>query len=214
MAQTENWNAVIARRVGERVAYFRKRVGEKGITAQALADRCADLGHPLDRTVIAKLEKGLRQSVTVPDLVVLAAALGVSPTALAVPIDQQKDVEILPGQEVPAYEAVTWFAGERWQVWASKGIGPSEDFALVDIYRAHERQVDEWRRQSEQVARWVTEIAQDSSAESRVKWATTMVDGAERELRRVRGELVRLGARLPDLPPGLHHIDEDEGGQA
>lgn len=209
MEHDPNWNTVIARRVGERVAHFRKRVGDKGITAQALADRCASLGHPLDRTVIAKLEKGLRQSVTVADLVVLAAALGVSPTALVVPIDQTETVEILPGQEVASYEAMTWLTGERRQVWATQLTGPSEDFALVDIYRAHERQAAEWQRQSEQMARWGTELAQDPSAEARTKWAATVVDGAERELRRIREEMRKAGARLPVLPAGLQHIDND-----
>lgn len=214
MEQTESWDAITAHRIGQRVAYFRKRIGAKGITAQALADRCAGLGHPLHRAVIAKLEKGLRQSVTVADLVVLANALGVSPTALVVPIDRDETVEILPGRNVPAYEAMTWFTGERRQVWAHEAPGYSEDFALVDIYRAHDRHVVEWQRQSEQVARWASEIAQDPSAEARVKWAATMVDGAEQELRRIRGELRKVGARLPALPAGLQHIDAGEGDQA
>lgn len=214
MEQNEGWDAVTARRIGQRVAYFRKRIGTKGITAQALANRCADLGHPLHRAVIAKLEKGLRQSVTVADLVVLANALGVSPTALVIPIDRAATVEILPGEKVPAYEALTWFTGERRQAWASKTAGSSEDFALVDAYRAHERCVADWQRQSEQVARWASEIAQDPSAEARVKWAATMADGAERELRRIRGELRRAGARVPALPAGLQHIDAGEGDRA
>lgn len=210
MEQDPNWNTVIARRVGERVAYFRKRIGGKGITAQALADRCAELGHPLDRTVIAKLEKGLRQSVTVADLVVLANALGVSPTALAVPIDQDETVQILPSHDVPAFEAMTWFTGERRQTWASEVPGSSKDFSLVDIYRAHDRLVVEWLSQTTQAERAMAAAATDPAAEARVKWFMTVADGDVAELRRVRGEMRSLNARLPRLPEGLQHIDDEE----
>ncbi|MFJ3093606.1 helix-turn-helix domain-containing protein [Streptomyces hydrogenans] len=208
MEQDPNWNTVIARRVGERVAYFRKRVGEKGITAQALADRCAELGHPLDRTVIAKLEKGLRQSVTVADLVVLANALGVSPTALVVPIDQDTTVRILPNHDVPAYDAMTWFTGEQQELWAHQLPDYSGDFALLDIYRAHERSVAEWRRAFTQAAQWALKASEDPAAEARNAMLTTLIDGSERELRRIRHELRRAGSRLPRLPEELEHIDE------
>ena len=210
MEHDPNWNTVTARRVGERVAYFRKRVGGKGITAQALADRCAELGHPLDRTVIAKLEKGLRQSVTVADLVVLANALGVSPTALVVPIDQDETVRILPRHDVPALEAMTWFTGERRHVWASEVSGASEDFTLVDIYRAHERRVADWEQQMAAAARLTASGGEGVPPETSMDLARMLIDGATRELRRIREEMRRAGARLPALPVGLQYIDDEE----
>jgi transcriptional regulator with XRE-family HTH domain len=83
------------------------------MSAQALADRCAELGHPLDRSVIAKLEKGYRATVTLADLLALAAALEVSPLLLLLPFGEAEDaVEALPGRTVNPAEAYEWITGQ------------------------------------------------------------------------------------------------------
>lgn len=212
MEHAANWNALTASRIGERVAYFRKQVGDKGITAQALADRCAKLGHPLDRTVIAKLEKGMRQSVTVADLLVLSAALGVPPIALVVPVDQEETVEMLPGRNVPTYEAMTWFTGERRFPGASGSAEDTEDPAMIRTYRAHAKQVDSWNQQTGQAARWAAAAEDDPAAEARATWYAAAIPAVEEDIARARRELRRYGLRLPELPAGLAHIDQDEGG--
>lgn len=81
------------------------------MTAQALADKCAELGHPLDRSVIAKLEKGHRNTVTVADLLVLAKALGVPPALLVYPLGVEPIMETLPGERRPTWDALRWFTG-------------------------------------------------------------------------------------------------------
>lgn len=111
------------------------------MTAQALADRCAELGLPLDRAVIAKLEKGLRQSLTVAELLVLAKALGVPPIQLVFAVGHDDVTEVLPGQAVDTWEAAKWFTGE--------GPFPCEDSrsareawqtggAAVNVFRSHD----------------------------------------------------------------------------
>lgn len=213
MAQTESWNLTVTHRVGQRVAYFRKRIGPKGITAQELADRCEALGHALDRTVIAKLESGKRQSVTVADLVVLASALGVSPVALVIPVDQAETVEILPGRDVPTYEAMTWFTGESP---LPGDASPAPDPALIPLYREHAAYVDEWTKETRRLGQFSSMSGDESdpaAAAARVKWALTMAEAAEKNTRRIRGELRRAGARLPELPAGLAHIDDGGDGQ-
>lgn len=45
---------------------------ERGLTAQALADRITELGFPISRVVIAKIENGIRETVPV-DVVYHAA---------------------------------------------------------------------------------------------------------------------------------------------
>jgi len=70
------------------------------ISAQQLADRCTDLGLPIKRSVIANLETGHRETVTVPELLVLGAALNVSPALLAIPVGRSESVEILPELDV------------------------------------------------------------------------------------------------------------------
>ncbi|MFG1605667.1 NACHT domain-containing protein [Actinoplanes sp. NPDC049265] len=64
----------------ERVRQLRK---DRGWSAQRLAEECARYGPPwLSRGTIAKIESGIRKSVTTDDLTVLARAFGVEPTAL------------------------------------------------------------------------------------------------------------------------------------
>src|ERR1035438_6536333 len=101
--------------IGERVARFRKRAADangKQMTVQALADRCAELGLPLGRLTITKLERGNRQAVTPAEVMVLALALEVPPVELIFPVGQSEDVEILPGRKVPPLDGLRWFSGE------------------------------------------------------------------------------------------------------
>ncbi|MFB6567362.1 helix-turn-helix domain-containing protein [Streptomyces noursei] len=115
MAQEADWNQRIARRVGQEVARARQYTTDENgrrMSAQALADRCAELGHPLDRSVIAKLERGIRQSVSVADLLVLAKALDLPPLALVFPVGYEEEVEVLPGRSEHPVTGLRWASGE------------------------------------------------------------------------------------------------------
>jgi transcriptional regulator with XRE-family HTH domain len=76
-----------------------------------LSARCDDLGLPLDRNVIAKLENGHRNSVTVDEVYVLAAALEIPPLLLF-GVGTEESAEILPEHHAPAFRAAQWFTGE------------------------------------------------------------------------------------------------------
>ena len=80
-------------------------------SAQWLADRTAELGHPISRTAISNLEVGRKRSVDVPELVVLARALGVPPLLLLYPKLSAGEVEVLPGHRTSSWSAAQWFAG-------------------------------------------------------------------------------------------------------
>jgi len=80
-------------------------------SAQWLADRTAELGHPISRTAISNLEVGRKRSVDVPELVVLARALGVPPLRLLYPVLSAGEVEVLPGHRTSSWSAAQWFAG-------------------------------------------------------------------------------------------------------
>lgn len=59
---------------------------DRGWAAQRLADQCAELGqHSLTRGAIAKIEAGIRQSVTFGEAVTLAEVFGVGLADLAPP---------------------------------------------------------------------------------------------------------------------------------
>lgn len=100
-----SWTCV----VGEAVRNHRKA---RGWSAQALADECAKVGMPMQRTAISKLENGSRESITVGELFVLARALSVPPLLLLCPVDHLETLEILPGYEAESWEAARWVIGD------------------------------------------------------------------------------------------------------
>src|SRR5258706_5002055 len=107
MKQRQEWTARVTASAGKQIALHGARAH---LSVQALADRCAALGLPLGRVTISKLELGTRQSLSTGELMVLACALGVPPADLIFPAGQG-GVEILPGQALPAWDAVRWFCG-------------------------------------------------------------------------------------------------------
>lgn len=95
----------------ERVARaIRSLRGE--MSAQMLSDRTAELGHRVTRAIIADLETGRRRYVTVHELAMIAAALGVTPPVLLYwGLIPDGDTELIPGRTVSAMEAVSWWGG-------------------------------------------------------------------------------------------------------
>jgi transcriptional regulator with XRE-family HTH domain len=80
-------------------------------TQQELSARLAELGAPMDRTTIAKLEKGQRQA-RVEELVAIAVALDVSPLYLILPLRLDAKVKLAPKLVVEAIEALNWASGK------------------------------------------------------------------------------------------------------
>ena len=52
-------------------AEVRRRRKELGMSAQDLADACAELGHPIPRNVIANMESGRRADLPLVEVMVL-----------------------------------------------------------------------------------------------------------------------------------------------
>src|SRR3954447_1215374 len=75
--------APVVRLVAERVRHLRR---QRGWSAQQLAEACADAGmKTLSRGTIAKIESGVRKSVSAAEVQTLAKVLGVTPTELLAP---------------------------------------------------------------------------------------------------------------------------------
>lgn len=106
VAGVSSWGEQTVQRVANEV---RRRRTELKLSAQALADRTATLGHPVSRTTIADLELGRRgERLLLPDLIVLAAALHTSPGALLYPDVPHGPVEVLPGVTGTSITAAHW----------------------------------------------------------------------------------------------------------
>lgn len=105
----KTWELDLAERVGRAVADRRKALG---LTAVQVAAQTADLGYPITRQAVAKIENNNRAGkVDVAELIVLAAALDISPMQLLYPDLVDGPVEVLPGRKVTSLRAADWFTG-------------------------------------------------------------------------------------------------------
>lgn len=98
---------VFARRVKE----ARKR---RGWSQQQLAKRVSeDLGHPMSRVTVTKIEKGAEraENASISDVLALAAALEIPPVYLLAPREDEQAVAVTPKLELPAPEARAWIRG-------------------------------------------------------------------------------------------------------
>lgn len=78
-----DWQHALTAQVAENVEHFRH---QRRLTRTQLADRCTALGLPTKRPALTALLDGHRQTVTLQELVVLAAALDSSVAELVIPL--------------------------------------------------------------------------------------------------------------------------------
>lgn len=99
----------------EAVASNLKRLRERrGLTIYSLSGALKRAGRAITPSAIAKIERQQRQ-VTVDDLAALASTLGVSPSALLLPLTDRPDdsLEVTGGGTATAAEAWQWANGRR-----------------------------------------------------------------------------------------------------
>lgn len=94
------------RTIGAAVRSARER---RGLKVSPLAEKTKELGAPVHRVALPKIESGERD-ITVGELVAIAAALGVPPISLLFP-DVLAEVEILPDHRMDGLSALGWFIG-------------------------------------------------------------------------------------------------------
>ena len=210
--------------IGERVARFRKRAADangKQMTVQALADRCAELGLPLGRLTITKLERGNRQAVTPAEVMVLAVALEVPPVELIFPVGQSEDVEILPGRKVPPLDGLRWFSGElaldvteAALTARAPRVGEESAGLLLEEHEAVTGRLAQMEADAAQAAdiarREPGDSGRQEEASYRVVAAEYFRDAAIQSLRRIRAEMRRREMILPLVPRGLD-LGEEPG---
>lgn len=80
-------------------------------SAQVIADETARLGFPITRDTIANIENGRKKSVDVPELIILAKALGVPPLRLIYPDLVDSPCEVYPGVDSTSGDAALAFSG-------------------------------------------------------------------------------------------------------
>ena len=108
MTQNPEWGEAVHQRIAQAI----RSVREGRLTAQQLAEETERLGHVISRSQIANYESGRKQSLDVAELLVIAAALGVSPLSLLFPGEPDDQVEMLPNRQTPTFSAKAWFSGD------------------------------------------------------------------------------------------------------
>ena len=187
-------------------AEVRRRRKELRMSAQDLADRCAEVGHPIPRNVIANMESGRRATLPLVDVLVLAEALRTYPVCLLYPVGYVDRVQRLPLQhDEPTWDAMSWFTGD------------SEAFGLEDgmlrSFRAHIRheRAALAALEREKYERWKAETAPNQAIRQeaegdRAGYAQRAQD-AKYRLRSARAFIREDGGTPPDLPPQLADVD-------
>jgi len=174
-------------------------------SAQWVADRTGQLGCPVPRSTIADLEIGRRKHMLLSELIALAAALGVPPALLVVPLGQVEKVEMLPGQEVDTPGAFRLFTG---------AAGPGRD--PVRLFTEHDdlcTTVPGAMGRAAQRRHWAVVATTDAERQHQEVAGGLDEEEAregERRLRACRMEMAYAGLLLPPLPAGLGYIADTD----
>lgn len=204
MTQPGDW----PKRLTASIAAQLQRLREGKMSAQQLADATAALGHPIARSVIANLESGRRDAISVAELLVLARALRVPPLQLVLPIGHGPTVELLPGTVADTWDAAQWITGE--------GPFPPSDSILEDVDDWKDSPVSYFREQMQLIDDWFR--AHRDVTVAREQGTTAEAEAAERrrevvgdQIRRHRVDMRKQGLDPGGLPPHLMHIEHPVG---
>ncbi|RRR47856.1 helix-turn-helix domain-containing protein [Mycolicibacter terrae] len=154
----KRWQELTAKRIGRAVQMYRDR---RGLSASQLADRTRELGYPIHRVTISKIESGNRLGkVDVCELLVLAKALGTDPLSLVLPDLLDGEVELTPGDPMPTHAAIREFVGQSFDETSMRVYWDYLD--LVARQRMYEQRgnddaAHEAREQARQTIQWGVE---------------------------------------------------------
>jgi transcriptional regulator with XRE-family HTH domain len=117
--------------VAKRVREVRQK---RGLTAAQLATEMTRVGVPWKRGVVAKLESGLREAVSVEELLALAYVLDVAPVHLLVPFDDDaQPYQVTPTRNDPAGYVRDWIRGD----WYLDGTDVRHFFSELPEHEFH-----------------------------------------------------------------------------
>ncbi|MFF0715942.1 helix-turn-helix domain-containing protein [Streptomyces bauhiniae] len=188
----------------------RRRRKELGWSAQDLADKCAEIGHPIPRNVIANMESGRRSNLPLVDVIVLAEALNTPPICLVYPVGYVEDVQRLPLQHpTTSMDALRRFTGEETD------LGADDD--MLRYFRAHHAAQERLRsaQLDEERARYDAATAPNTDRKAEAlraqARAAEAADEAKSRLHRIRAFIQEEGVTPPFLWPDVVSAIETPG---
>lgn len=142
------WQEAGSKRFGQAVASLRVA---QGLTAVQLSARTKELGYPITRSTIARIEGNHRAGkVDLAELIILAAALNTSPVNLVYPGPYQSALEIMPGRNAAGFNAAQWFSGIYSYLGNNSSLGAAEDPETQ--WRENTETLYQWRDLDELIA--------------------------------------------------------------
>lgn len=168
------------------------------LSAQALADRVAELGGSLSRVAISKIENGDR-GVSLDEWLQLAHALAVPPPLLFLDLERGEHVQIAPSVVLHPWLAWEWVIGEEPPVMTDRSVTRVQEFTqsrrAIQLYRRERTAAEAVHRA--QSAVWGAEYAGDEPA---IRASRTQHVDALRELAACLDEMVENDIHPPAKP--------------
>lgn len=197
----DEWSRSLVNVVADAVRWHRKR---RGLSAQQLANECASLGYPVPRSVLANLESGRRETISLAELLVLSAALRVPLLLLLFPVGRTERIAPLPNIDVSPWDALQWAVGNRTLPSGDESPAELRDVdPTIGMFQAHQDEV----AKALAVRRAARNTEQGESPEVAAGELQARVQGADFGVWFLRDRIRRTGLIPPDLPPELSHID-------
>jgi transcriptional regulator with XRE-family HTH domain len=207
-----NWPRHVTGIVATEMRRWREK---RGLSAQQLSERTRELGYQVPRSVIANLENNRRDTVSVAELLILAAALDVPPTMLITAVGLEESIEILPTVSTTTWRARGWLLGAVHPDYSSFSLARwQEARRVIALYDVHRLLVREHQQITARIKRLTEHNELDaadavrlaSSARQRRALLNDVVNELAYSMDRIRTHrnLIRNeGFLLPSLPPGL-----------
>lgn len=197
----DTWGERLTLSIGKRLQGARIA---SGLSVQNLADETARLGHQVPRQAIVNLESGRKSKVAIDDLFILAHALHLNPLTLVFdPKHQGTNVEVLPGLEVPQWEATLWASGHSGRI---SSILYGDDFDNARSAFQLRLDLDDTQRRLESMRQRLMKLRSDETIPGtteetrsmRIDIMTERITTGEDHERRVMEELDKEGVQRND----------------
>ena len=187
--------------IAEGVRHYRTKLG---LSAQQVANQCEAAGYPIPRSVIANLESGRRESVSIAEWLVLSMVLEIPPLLLLYPVGRTvHNIEALPGVEMTPWDAVQL---------AESGQGRDK---TIRLYREHDNCIALWRRAGDVIRKYESLLAYPNppTTMDEIRRDKVIQEQNRRQLLRtlnyIRTRIRHIDLIPPDLPVALQHLDDE-----
>jgi transcriptional regulator with XRE-family HTH domain len=208
-ADEEAWSKTVTAVVAGQIKFWRD---QRNLSANELSKRTAELGSEVPRSVIANLETGRRDSISVDELLILGAALDVPPLLLLTPVGRTKTMRVLPSVDSTPWFARGWIIGARLVEYAGASAQRwRESRRAVALYDVHRTLLQQYAQIQTRIRR-VADQAQLTSgtgagqSEQQQRYLQALVNDLAQSLHTLRMHRKTIeseGLLVPELPPAL-----------